>query len=218
MKEQLNMILNSKNLVINEYLIKVAVRKELSLNEFLVLVYLDNYNDKKFDVELMSSTLGIDVNKTMEAFNSLMIKGLVSLESVKDELSMFNEVINLDEYYKLVYDLLNSLEKKEVKDDVFKRFEQELGRTMSPMELEMINGWLSDGISEEIVLGALKEAVINGVTNFRYIDKIIYEWNKKGFKTLEDVNNYMKKRNSEPKSKKVAKKEQEISDFNWLDE
>ena len=218
MKEQLKMLLNAKNLVINEYLIKVAVNQELSLNEFLVLIYLDNYNDKKFDIELMSNTLGIDVNKTMEAFNSLMIKGLVSLESVKDELSMFNEIVNLDEYYKLVYDVLKKKETKEVKDDVFKKFEQELGRPMSPMELEMINGWLNDNITEEIVIGALKEAVINGVTNFRYIDKIIYEWNKKGFKTIEDVNNYMKNRNNEPKSKTVAKKEQEISDFNWLDE
>ena len=218
MKEQLKILLNAKNLVINEYLIKVAVLQELSLNEFLVLVYLDNYNDKKFDIELMSSTLGIDVNKTMEAFNSLMIKGLVSLESVKDELSKFNEMINLDEYYKLVYDVLKTQETKEVKDDVFKRFEQELGRPMSPMELEMINGWLSSNITEEIVIGALKEAVINGVTSFRYIDKIIYEWNKKGFKTIEDVNNYMRNRNNEPKSKTVAKKEQEISDFNWLDE
>lgn len=218
MKEQLKMLLNSKNLVINEYLIKVAVLQGLTLNEFLVLVYLDNYNDKKFDIELMSTTLGLDVNKTMEAFNNLMIKGLVSLESVKDELSMFNEVVNLDEYYKLVYDLLKNIENKEVKDDVFKKFEQELGRPMSPIELEMINGWINDGISEDIIIGALKEAVINGVTKFRYIDKIIYEWNKMGLKTMEDVNNHMKTRNSEQKSKIVAKKEQEISDFNWLDE
>lgn len=218
MKEQINLLLNAKNLVINEYLIKVAIMQGLSLNEFIVLVYLDNDNEKKFDIELMSNTLGLDVNKTMEAFNNLMIKGLVSLESVKDELSMFNEVVNLDEYYKLVYGLLKNLETKEVKDDIFKKFELELGRTMSPMELEMINGWLNDGISEEIVLGALKEAVINGVTKFRYIDKIIYEWNKIGLKTMEDVNNHMKIRNNEPKSKAVAKKEQEISDFNWLDE
>ena len=218
MKEQLTKIITSKNLVINEYILKSAILCNLSLNEFIVLIYLINDNNKNFDIELMSNTLGLDVNTTMEAFNSLMLKGLVSLETVKDDLSKYNEVVKLDEFYKIVEDLVKNVKNKEVKDDIFKKFEQELGRTMPPTELEMINGWLSDNISEEIIIGALKEAIINGVPKFRYIDKIIYEWNKKGLKTMEDVNNYMKNRNSEPKNKTITKKEQEISDFNWLDE
>ena len=71
--------------------------------------------------------------------------------------------------------------------NLFSLFEQELGRTISSMELELINGWLSNGTSEELVLGALREAVYNGVTSFKYIDRIIYEWEKKGFKLMEDV-------------------------------
>ena len=66
--------------------------------------------------------------------------------------------------------------------------------------------------SEELILGALKEATYNGVNNLRYIDKIIYEWNKKGFKNMEDVNNHLRNRNTSDKSVK------EISDYNWLDE
>ena len=90
---------------------------------------------------------------------------------------------------------------------------------MSSMELEIINGWLSSGSSEEIVLGALKEAVYNGVTNFRYIDKIIYEWGKKGFKTMDDVNKHMKNRREEKyKDKEVSKKEEAILDYDWLDD
>ena len=81
---------------------------------------------------------------------------------------------------------------EEIKEDVFKVFERELGRTMSSMELELINGWLVSGTTEEIILGALREAVYNGVNSFRYIDKIIYEWERKGFKTMDDVNNHMK--------------------------
>ena len=33
----------------------------------------------------------------------------------------------------------------------------------------------------------LKEAIYNGISNFRYIDRILYEWNKKGLKNKEDV-------------------------------
>ena len=219
MKEQIKQILRVKNLVINQYLIKIGIDNNLSLNEFLVLVYLDNDFNNNFDIETMSVVLGLDVNKTMEAFNNLVIKGLVSLESVKDALSKFNEVVNLNKVYEEIASNVEESNKKEVKDDIFKVFESELGRTMSSMELEIINGWLVSGTSEEVVLGALREAIYNGVPKFRYIDKIIYEWEKKGLKTMDDVKRYMSNRRIEKsKDREVTKKEQEILDYDWLDE
>lgn len=218
MKEQLYRVLTSKKLVVNDYLIKVSLDNNLSLNEFLVLVYFDNSFSNIFDIELVSSTLGIDLNSAMAAFNSLMVKGLVSLDSVKDLENRLNEVVKLDGVYSSVIEKTIVEAKDEVKEDIFKVFEKELGRTMSSMELELINGWLISGTPEELVLGALREAVYNGVTNFRYIDKIIYEWERKGFKTMDDVNNHIKNRRSEKsKDKVVTKKEQEILDYDWLD-
>ncbi len=219
MKESIKKALRSKKYVVTEGLTRLAVDKKLSLNEFLVLMYLDNNYSDNFEIELISKSLGMEVNDTMEAFNSLMLKGLVSLESVKDLDSRFNEVVNLDKVYECVTNNIESDVKEENKEDIFKVFERELGRTISSMELEMINGWLATGTSEEIILGALKEAVYNGVSNFRYIDKIIYEWGKKGFKTMDDVNQYMKnRRESKSKDSKVDKKEQEILDYDWLDD
>lgn len=218
MKEQLYKLLTSKRLVVSDYLIKVAILNNLSLNEFLVLAYFDNSFNNTFEVELVSNTLGLDLNVTMEAFNSLMIKGLVSLESVKDIENRLNEVVVLDGVYSSVIDNTISETMEEVKEDIFKIFERELGRTISSMELELINGWLISGTPEELILGALREAVYNGVNNFRYIDKIIYEWEKKGFKTMDDVNSYVRNRREAKNSDKViSKKEQDILDFDWLD-
>ena len=212
-------MLNAKKLVVSEYLIKEAVRNNLSLDEFLVLVYFDNSYNGVFEVELVSKILGLDVNRTMEAFNSLMIKGLVTLESVKDLENRLNEVVKLDGVYSSIIENTNEETKEEVKEDIFKTFEKELGRTMSPVELALINGWLISVTPDEIILGALREAVYIGVSNFRYIDKIIYEWEKKGFKNMNDVNAYIKNRYDEKvKDKAVIKKEQEISDYDWLDE
>ncbi len=219
MKESIKKALRSKKYVVTEGLTRLAVDKKLSLNEFLVLMYLDNNYSDNFEIELISKSLGMEVNDTLEAFNSLMLKGLVSLDSVKDLDSRFNEVVNLDKVYECVTNSIESDVKEKNKEDIFKVFERELGRTISSMELEMINGWLATGTSEEIILGALKEAVYNGVSNFRYIDKIIYEWGKKGFKTMDDVNQYMKnRRESKSKDSKVDKKEQEILDYDWLDD
>ena len=87
------------------------------------------------------------------------------------------------------------------------------------MELELINGWLSNGTPEELVLGALREAVYNGVTNFKYIDRIIFEWEKKGFKTMDDVNKHlMSRREKKSKSESVNLKEQEVADYDWVND
>ena len=55
-------------------------------------------------------------------------------------------------------------------------------KNFKSIEFEIINAWLKSGMNEEIIIGALKEATYNGVSNLRYIDKIIYEWNKKDLK------------------------------------
>lgn len=218
MNEQVLRILKSKRMVINNYLVKIALEKELSLVEFLVLVYFDNSYDNKFDVELISKTLDIDINQAMDAFNSLMIKGLVNLDSVKDSENRNMDEVSLDNLYMMITEMSREEQKAESKEDIFKVFERELGRTISSMELEMINGWLSTGTSEEIILGALREAVYNGVTSFRYIDKIIYEWEKKGFKTMNDVDKYMKNRREEKsKDKVINKKTSEVLDYDWID-
>ena len=55
------------------------------------------------------------------------------------------------------------------------------------MQYEQIKEWISRGVSEELIIEALKEAVINGRNNFRYIDAIINSWMDKGYKTKNDV-------------------------------
>jgi DNA replication protein len=95
--------------------------------------------------------------------------------------------------------------------NIYEVFEKEFGRTLSPMEYEIIGGWLDKDCTEELILLALKEAVYNGVNNMRYIDRIIYEWIKKGIKTKQDVEN---------NRKQFKKKEQtiEVVDYDWLND
>ena len=107
---------------------------------------------------------------------------------------------------------------KEVKDDkvdntdIFSIFESEFGRTLSSMEYEIIKGWLNDKFSDEIIVEALKEAVYNNVNNLSYIDRILYEWNRKGLKTKEDI--IKDKNNYRNNKKKVTK----VFDYNWLED
>lgn len=107
-----------------------------------------------------------------------------------------------------LYDRLALNKKTENVDskDIYAMFESELGRTLSSFEYEMINKWIEKGVEEETIKNALKEAVLNNVRNFKYIDKIIYEWTKKGIKNkIKDDN-------------KKDTHEDDILDFEWFDE
>ena len=76
----------------------------------------------------------------------------------------------------------------------------------------IINAWIDKGFSEELVIAALKEAVYNGANTLRYIDKVLYEWNRKGIKSPSDIN----KRLTEEREPVMF--ETSLMNFNWLDE
>ena len=207
----LEQYVKAKDYVLRKELFPLIWEYKLNLEEVLLLIYFMNEDVPTFDVEQINKITMISVNKILDSFTSLTNKGLISIDVIKEN-SGVKEVVNLDPIYKCMIDGLMKNNKKVVNNNIFEKFEKEFSRTLSPMEYEIINDWLDKNTSEELILGALKEATYNGVNNLRYIDKIIYEWNKKGFKNMEDVNNHLRNRNTSDKSVKV------ISDYNWLDE
>lgn len=207
----LEQYVKAKDYVLRKELFPLIWEYKLNLEEVLLLIYFMNEDVPTFDVEQINKITMISVNKILDSFTSLTNKGLISIDVIKEN-SGVKEVVNLDPIYKCMIDGLMKNNKKVVNNNIFEKFEKEFSRTLSPMEYEIINDWLDKNISEELILGALKEATYNGVNNLRYIDKIIYEWNKKGFKNMEDVNNHLRNRTTSDKSVK------EISDYNWLDE
>lgn len=207
----LEQYVKAKDYVLRKELFPLIWEYKLNLEEVLLLIYFMNEDVPTFDVEQINRITMISVNTILDSFTSLTNKGLISIDVIKEN-SGVKEVVNLDPIYKCMVDGLMKNNKKVVNNNIFEKFEKEFSRTLSPMEYEIINDWLDKNISEELILGALKEATYNGVNNLRYIDKIIYDWNKKGFKNMEDVNNHLRNRNTSDKSVK------EISDYNWLDE
>jgi len=152
-------------------------------SELILLVYLINNKDS-FNPKQISKDLNYDLAELMELINSLIEKGIIKIEVLNKKVR--EEIINLDELYnKLGFIIIND-ETEETDNSIFTVFEKEFGRTLSPLDYEIIKDWLTE-FSEELILLALKEAVFNGVNNLRYIDKIIREWNKKGIKNEQDI-------------------------------
>ena len=203
-------LLKSTNIQISKTLLFNYKKLNITDLEFIVLIYLINENI--YNPKQIGNDLDIAFNEVLEIINSLTEKGIMKIELAKIN-NIRTEVINLDALYeKLAFLIIKDEKEVEKPKSLFDTFETELGRTLSPMEYEIINGWLTT-CSEEIIILALKEATYNGVSNFRYIDRIINEWNKKGIKTKEDV----EKNKKEFKNNKKGKN-QELFDYDWLND
>ena len=66
-------------------------------------------------------------------------------------------------------------------------FESELGRPLTGLECEHIQKWLMASYSDELITEALRRGVSAGIRSFRYLDTILREWEKKGIRTLMEV-------------------------------
>ena len=154
----------------------------------------------------------------MEYIGNLTDKGLVKVEVIKNDKGVMEETVILDDFYnKISFLMMEDYNKKDTDEsEIFQYIEKEFGRTLGSIEIQIINAWLESNISEDLIKEALKEAVLNGVTNLKYMDTILYEWGKDGVKTVEDVEKRRKKRrNYKDKAQDI---DMDIVDWNWFDD
>lgn len=206
------------NLTIPIYLLKNRDKFKLDLDQFVFLMYLYNNGDKAlFDPSKISEELNLSVKEVMNYINVLTEKKCIRVAVEKNEKGILEDRIDLSDFYqKASLIMIDNLNKEDLKteSDIFSFIEKEFGRTLSPMESEIIKSWLENGNSEEIVKEAVKEATFNGVSNLRYIDKILFEWEKKGIKTKQDV----EKNKENHRKKEKEETPEEIFDYNWFDD
>lgn len=202
-------VLKRKNYQVSESLLFNYKKLNITDSELIVLIYILNQTKNIYNPKQISIDLNMDMNSVLELVFSLQEKGILNIEISKID-GISNEIINLDLLYEKL--ALSIDTKEEDKSNIYTIFEEEFGRTLSPMEYEIINAWKEMGNTEELITLALKEAVYNGANNLRYMDKIIYEWNRKGIKTKEDVEKNRKE------FKKKNEKNTELFEYDWLNE
>ena len=191
------------------------------MNSFIFLMYLYSLGDKSlFDPSRFSEELNISNSDVLTYIDKLTDKGLIRLEVLKNDKDIMEEIINLEGFYNKI-SLINMEDSNKKEEDVisssiFDVLESEFGRSLTPMEYEISKAWLNDGLSEDLIKEAIKEAVFNHVINLKYIDKILYEWKKNNIKTIKDVEDNRKKRSS--KKNDNSKVDLEMVDWNWFDD
>ena len=213
-------IFKNGNIVIPLYLLKNYSKFNLTMEEFVFLMYLYNLGDNfVFNPCKFSEELGLDLANTMNYIGILTDKKFIKVEVVKNEKGLMEEVVMLEDFYNklslITIDQVNNTTKDNT--SVFEMIEKEFGRTLSPIEYEIIKAWLESNKSEEIIKEAIKEATFNGVNNLRYIDKILFEWEKSGINSVVDVENARKKRNIHKEQTSDINID-DIIDWKWFDD
>lgn len=199
-----------------------------SSDEFLVWQFFYLQNTTRLD-DLAPSQIATAMDKTVAEVNRLIsnltAQGLLDMKTI--ELGGEIEVIfdaspvlaKLDALFEEDSDTLAPAEEGNSLKDLVEDFERELGRMLSPFELEDLQKTLKEDKAEpDLVRAALREAVFNGKTNWNYINAILRNWRREGITTLRQVEERRQER-EEAKSPKVSVSDDFLSAMNlWSDQ
>jgi DNA replication protein len=210
--------------------------RKMNLNEYELVLLLNiiSFLEKGHEFptpEELSSRMTISVSDCNEMLRRLIQRGFIE---IIDEYS--NDGIRFEKYTvkplweRLVEQfLLNNqstkgVSKKADETDLYTCFEQEFGRPLSPFECESLAMWMDDDHHDPVIIkAALREAVMSGKMNFRYIDRILFEWKKNGIKTIEQARNHgqkfrQKQTQSRPPQDGTKPSTNTVPFYNWLEQ
>ena len=177
----------------------------------------------------IASRMSINEDKVMTVLQQLLKKNFLQLNDRQDSNGAMGESYSLEPLWERLINHLHLTEEKEMVEqkqekekDLYTLFEQEFSRPLSPMECETLAMWLDqDSYSVTLIHAALREAVVSGKLNLRYIDRILFEWSKNGVRTVEQARQYGEKfrKHQTPKSQTHSPKESQpkFPMYNWLE-
>lgn len=191
-------LLTQKNVVISSLLVENYISLKLNDSEFMLITHIMNFqaNGVEFPTfKQLSERMTLTEDECMTMFMSLLSKGYVNIDNYTNEFDVICERYNFTPLFKMLAFHLDKQEKVAATNEQAKNnenlypfFEQEFGRPLSPIEIEILRQWIEvDNHTPEVVKAALKEAVIAQALSFKYLERILYDWGKKGITTSAEA-------------------------------
>lgn len=217
------------NVTLPIVLLKNYASLGITESECMLLIHIHSFIEKgkMFPTpDELSERMTLSSSDCFSMIQKLLKKGLLeigesSVGDVREEsyslLPLWNGIMNKLNREKHQDQMAVTLQSQK---DLYSIFEQEFGRPLSPLECETLAMWIDqDHQSSTLIKAALREAVISNKLNFRYIDRILFEWKKQGIKTVEQA----KKQGEKFRQPKNTEREQEgamakkVPFYNWLE-
>ena len=121
-----------------------------------------------------------------------------------------------DEGVKDLDTMVEYLEKRNDRFSTYSRISKALGfnRTLTEAEMRVIDKWIDEwDFSMEMILRCLDNSTKINNPNINYFDKILSEWFKNGFKTIDDLKNDKKSEIKTKASKEASKSKNKFHNF-----
>lgn len=224
-------ILQAGTISIPHSLLKFYRRLQLNETQTMLIIQLLAFRQrdgKTFPtVYELEEIMAINGKKVAQHLQELVTKRYINIIEETDENGLRATRYDFQPLYEklaacCVQEMGQHLEQAEEKREtgMVTTFEQEFGRPLSPMECELLVKWLEeDKLSDELILAALKEAVFAGKLNFKYIDRILFEWKRNRVQTVEQAKQHALQFRKKGAIYQAADKQQQTDDFpfyNWL--
>jgi DnaD/phage-associated family protein len=197
---------------------------------------LDNEKGCYASNKYFSEFFGISSGRVSQVINELIDKGYLNAEYIKEDNQILGRILKIQsppypvkvfrklnrgylendeggikyskggylENYKdnnIIYNNINN------NNNIYDFLQKELGRTLSPIEIEKVKEWEDN----ELTRYAVKVAILNGAYTINYIDTIIYNWQKLGIKSVSQAQEETKRH----RDKKISKKTDYMPE--WFD-
>ena len=81
--------------------------------------------------------------------------------------------------------------------NIFDLYETKLGNPLSQIDLQSLHDWLTV-FTDEVLILALDTAINNKAKSFKYINRVLNDWQKAGINTVEDASRHMQSRKKQP--------------------
>ena len=169
---------------------------QLTADECLLIAWLmQRHPEESFVIDVRATCIqfGIDERQLFSIIQHLMDRQVLEIKQreAKDgkKVDYYSFKPLLRQLEVLFKQNSFSVEKMSQKDvNVLSLIEQEFNRQLSGFEIEMISGWIhNDKYPQELIVAALKEAVLNQAHNVKYIDRILLAWKNKGIQSAQQL-------------------------------
>lgn len=191
--------LDYRSLLIDSY-------KSLGLNEYdlAILLLVDNIlkeQETLVTADMLALKMNLDIKHIDVSLSSLLTRGFIEYITTDNSIttSIRPTYCRLKENF--VKDLIisSSLEddknKKDELTNIFGTFEKELGRSLTPVEIEKIREWVSQDVQDSLIIDALHECQNKSKrVTLKGIDKIIIkrlamnDIEKEGYSSISESN------------------------------
>lgn len=170
----------------------------MSTSELMVFLELQSYIERgnvNPSIAVIADHLGTETDQIYDLIQQLSSDNLLQQSLEKNEQGKEEMRYDFSPLWHKLARLLaadhqqkEQSQQKNQRQKLFTAIQADFGRVLNPTEMSIVNDWIDkDHYDPQVIELALRETVLSGNYNFRYMDRILTSWEQRRLKTPQAV-------------------------------